>query len=57
MHGILQLHEQIHNGELMKRRHASPTGGAAIEVVQRDGVPFSDPHGAADAPAPEPQSA
>jgi NADH-quinone oxidoreductase subunit B len=57
MHGILQLHEQIHNGELMKRRHASPTGGAAIEVVQRDGVSFPAPDRAADAPAPEPQSA
>jgi NADH-quinone oxidoreductase subunit B len=57
MHGILQLHEQIRNGELMKRRHASSTGGAAIEVVQRDGVPFSAPGSAGDAPAPEPQTA
>jgi NADH-quinone oxidoreductase subunit B len=57
MHGILQLHAQIHSGELMKRRHASSTGGAAIEVVQRDGVPFSDPRRGTDAPAPEPQTA
>ncbi len=41
MHGILQLHEQIKTGELMKRRKASPTGGAAIDVVQRDGVTFT----------------
>jgi NADH-quinone oxidoreductase subunit B len=66
MHGILQLHEQIKSGELMKRRASSASGGAGIEVVQRDGVPFtpvglSSSRGgastsAADAPA-EPQSA
>ena len=33
LHGILMLHEQIRTGELMKRREASPTGGAGIEVV------------------------
>ncbi len=51
MHGILQLHEQIKTGELMKRRHESPTGGAAIEVVQRDGVTFRPPNRVAE---PEP---
>jgi NADH-quinone oxidoreductase subunit B len=43
MHGILQLHEQIKSGELMKRRSSSSTGGAGIEVVQRDGVVFTPP--------------
>jgi NADH-quinone oxidoreductase subunit B len=38
MHGILMLHEQIRTGELLKRREASSSGGAGIEVVQRDGV-------------------
>jgi NADH-quinone oxidoreductase subunit B len=32
MHGILTLHEQIRTGELLRRREASPTGGAGIEV-------------------------
>ena len=42
----------------MKRREASPTGGAAIEVVQRDGVPFRPPTRAVRRPRPaEPQSA
>ena len=41
MHGILQLHEQIKTGELMKRRKSSPSGGARIEVIQRDGVTFT----------------
>jgi len=62
MHGILQLHEQIKTGELMKRRHASPSGGAGIEIVQRDGVTFRPPNRgtgpeAAAAAAPEVQSA
>jgi NADH-quinone oxidoreductase subunit B len=39
MHGILTLHEQIQNGEIFKRRGSSVSGGAAIEVGQRDGVP------------------
>jgi NADH-quinone oxidoreductase subunit B len=39
LHGILNLHDQIRTGELLKRRAASPTGGAAIQVVQQDGVP------------------
>ena len=39
MHGILTLHDQIRTGELLKRRETSPTGGAGIEVSQRDGVP------------------
>jgi NADH-quinone oxidoreductase subunit B len=38
MHGIIMLHEQIRTGELLKRREGSTTGGAGIEVVQRDGV-------------------
>jgi NADH-quinone oxidoreductase subunit B len=67
MHGILQLHEQIKTGELMKRRQSSATGGAGIEIAQRDGVLFtpvgmSAPRGAASqpvagAPATEAQSA
>ena len=32
LHGILTLHEQIRTGELLSRRAASPTGGAAIEL-------------------------
>ena len=32
LHGILTLHDQIRTGELMRRRAASPTGGAAIEL-------------------------
>jgi NADH-quinone oxidoreductase subunit B len=32
MHGILTLHEQIRTGELLRRREASPTGGAAIQL-------------------------
>jgi NADH-quinone oxidoreductase subunit B len=39
MHGILTLHDQIRSGELMKRREASSSGGARIEVEQRDGTP------------------
>src|SRR3954449_2373123 len=39
MHGILTLHSQIRTGELLRRRQASSSGGAAIEVNQRDGVP------------------
>jgi hypothetical protein len=39
MHGILTLHTQIQNGEILKRRAASTSGGAAIEIDQRDGVP------------------
>jgi NADH-quinone oxidoreductase subunit B len=62
MHGILQLHEQIKTGELMKRRHESPSGGAGIEIVQRDGVTFRPPNrgtgpDAAASAAPEVQSA
>src|SRR6202158_3491613 len=29
LHGILTLHEKIHNGELLRRREASASGGAA----------------------------
>ena len=32
MHGILTLHDQIRTGELLRRREASPTGGAAIQL-------------------------
>ena len=35
MHGILTLHEQIRTGELLSRREASPTGGAAIQLRAR----------------------
>ena len=34
---ILKLHDQIQHGEIFKRRAASPTGGAAIQIDQRDG--------------------
>jgi NADH-quinone oxidoreductase subunit B len=56
LHGIIMLHEQIRTGELLKRREASPTGGAGIEVVQRDGV-RADPislRAAPERPAPDP---
>ena len=39
MHGILTLHAQIQSGEIMRRRADSATGGAGIEVDQRDGIP------------------
>ena len=39
MHGILTLHEQIRTGELLKRREASPTGGAAIQLDTAAAVP------------------
>ena len=32
LHGILTLHDQIRTGELLRRREASPTGGAAIDL-------------------------
>jgi NADH-quinone oxidoreductase subunit B len=39
MHGILTLHAQIQSGEIMQRRSGSPSGGAGIQVDQRDGIP------------------
>ena len=39
MHGILTLHEQIRTGELLRRREASPTGGAAIQLDTAAAVP------------------
>jgi len=39
IHGILTLHEQIQQGEILRRRSTSPHGGAAIHIDQRDGVP------------------
>ena len=39
MHGILTLHDQIRTGELLRRREASPTGGAAIQLAPRAAVP------------------
>ena len=36
MHGILTLHEQIRTGELLRRREASPTGGAAHRTRHRE---------------------
>ena len=39
MHGILTLHDQIRTGELLKRRDASPTGGAAIQLDTAAPVP------------------
>jgi NADH-quinone oxidoreductase subunit B len=38
MHGILALHQQVKNGELMKRRASTASGGANITVSQVDGV-------------------
>ena len=35
MHGILTLHEQIRTGELLRRREASPTGGAGDPTRHR----------------------
>ena len=32
MHGILTLHDQIRTGELLRRRAASPSGGAGIHL-------------------------
>ena len=41
MHGILTLYDQIKSGEILRRRAESSSGGAAIEVDQRDGVPVA----------------
>src|SRR5881392_4213023 len=46
MHGILTLHDQIRTGELLRRRAASPSGGAGIHLDV-----------AAPPPAPEPAPA
>src|SRR5213082_2609677 len=35
LHGILQLHEKIQSGELMRRRAESATGGAGIDLGER----------------------
>src|SRR5450432_1958536 len=32
LHGILTLHEQIRSGAILRRREASPTGGAGIDL-------------------------
>src|SRR5258705_8089638 len=37
MHGILTLHDQIQHGEIFRRRAESVTGGAGIQIAQRDG--------------------
>lgn len=39
LHGILTLHEQIRTGEILARRHGSPTGGAAIQIQEQAGTP------------------
>ena len=39
MHGILTLHDEIKTGHILERRAASRSGGAAITIDQRDGVP------------------
>jgi hypothetical protein len=39
MHGILTLHDQIRTGELLRRREASPTGGAAMQLDTDAPVP------------------
>ncbi len=41
MHGILTLHGLIRDGEIFRRREASPHGGAGVLVDQRDGAPVS----------------
>src|SRR5947207_15943778 len=41
MHGILTLYDQINSGEIMHRRGETASGGAHIEVDQRDGVPVA----------------
>ena len=33
LHGILTLHEMIRTGELLRRREASATGGAAVDLA------------------------
>lgn len=38
LHAIFTLHDNIENGEILRRR-AENSGGAAIEVAQRDGQP------------------
>ena len=53
LHGIVTLHELIRTGELLKRREASPTGGAGIEIAQQDGVSVER----AGLPTPEPAGA
>ncbi len=50
LHGIITLHGLIRTGELLQRRAASPTGGAGVEIDQRDGVPVA-------LPTPEPAGA
>ena len=35
LHGILTLHEKIHNGELLRRRDESASGGAGINLDER----------------------
>jgi NADH-quinone oxidoreductase subunit B len=35
LHGILTLHEKIKNGELLRRREASASGGAGINLDER----------------------
>src|SRR6185369_3960997 len=39
MHGILTLHHKIETGELLRRRAASPTGGAAIQLETPEPAP------------------
>src|SRR5438132_13393727 len=39
LHSILTLHDQIQHGEIFRRRDESPTGGAGIQIAQRDGAP------------------
>src|SRR5262245_46488294 len=41
MHGILTLYDQIKSGEITRRRGESPTGGAGIQIDQRDGIPVA----------------
>ena len=53
LHGIVTLHELIRTGELLKRRAASPSGGAGIEIAQQDGVSVER----AGLPTPEPAGA
>ena len=32
LHGIITLHEKIHDGEIFRRREVSPTGGAGLTL-------------------------
>ncbi len=39
MHGILTLHDQIHTGEILRRRDLTASGGAELSIEQATAVP------------------